>query len=235
MAPAFWSLMPRLPRSWIIHEGLSFHKVWRGHNKEWNIKTKDEKLAYLRFLEEELPHQESPLHSFCLMSNHAHEIYNLLHTKAFSELMRRHHTRYGLFFNRKHHRRGKVAQDRPFTSAIENDEYEMETTFYIHANPLRAKMVKDAKDYVWSTHNLYAYGKRAKWMKFVTFPDWYMRLGRTWRARQRKYRQLFDAYLREKGLIKQGYSVYGIGGLLWKSERREVILSMWKERYGPSG
>jgi len=227
--------MPRLPRKWILHEGLSLHKVWRGHNREWNLKLPFEKRAYLKFLEEELQKQTNPFHAYCLMSNHAHEIYGLENLRAFSEFMRRHHTRYGILFNRTHKRRGKVAQDRPFTAAIEDDLREMETTFYIHANPLRAGMVKDAKDYAWSTHSLYAFGKRANWMKAVTFPSWYLNLGKTWKERQRKYRQLFDAYLRDQGLIRRNFSVYGIGSWMWQHERREAILGMLKDRYGPSG
>ncbi len=144
--------------------------------------------------------------------------------------MRRHHGRYGLFFNRKHQRCGKVAQDRPKTIAIENDSHEMTVTFYIHANPLRARIVRDAKDYPWSTHRLYAFGKKPPWMQHVRFPTWYMDLGRTMEDRQKKYRQLFDAYLRTFGLIKQLFSTYGIGDLRWTRERRGTILEILRER-----
>jgi len=48
--------------------------------------------------------------------------------------------------------------------------------------------------------------------------------------RQRKYRQLFDAYLREFGLIKRTFSIYGIGDLRWKGDRRTSILKSVKDR-----
>jgi REP element-mobilizing transposase RayT len=222
--------MPRLPRDLLLDCGLSFHKVWRGHNREWNLSEPDEKRVYLHMLNEEFSKQKNPLHVVCLMSNHSHEIYSLENLREFSCFMRRHHGRYGQFFNKRHHRCGKVAQDRPKTIAIENDSHEMTTTFYVHANPLRAKIVRDAKDYRWSTHRLYAFGKRAPWMRQVRFPAWYMNLAKTREERQKKYRQLFDAYLRQFGLIKQTFSIYGIGDLRWRSARRAPILEFLRQK-----
>jgi len=225
--------MPRYPRAWILEDERAFHKVWRGHNKEWNLSTPTDKLTYLRFLGEEHVKQgcHNPLHALALMSNHAHEIYSLENLKVFSNFMRQHHGRYGAFFNRSRHRKGKVAQDRPFTCSMEDDHDEMIVTFYIHANPLRANIVKDAKDYLWSTHNLYAFGKKSSWMKGmkVTFPPWYMALGATPKLRQRRYRQLFDAYLKKYGLRKQDFSVYGVGSLPWCLARKIEIRAQWRE------
>jgi len=222
--------MARMPRHLVLENGLAFHKVWRGHNREWNLGEKDEKLAYLGFLNDELVKQRSSLHALCLMSNHTHEVYTLDQIQEFSSFMRRHHGRYGQFFNKKHRRSGKVAEDRPHTSAIESEGFEMTIVFYIHANPVRAGMVKDAKDYVWSTHQLYAFGRKVPWMKNIKFPDWYMNLGRTMKERQKKYRELFDAYLREYGLRKQHFTVYGVGDLRWRRARRMAILAFMKER-----
>ncbi len=226
--------MPRYPRSWILEPGLAFHKVWRGHNREWNLQTPSEKQKYLQLLRDE--HQRlaaiNPLHALCLMSNHAHEVYSLADVERFSNFMRQHHSRYGAFFNRKHKRRGKVAQDRPHTSAIEDEHHEMIVTFYIHANPLRAGICKDAKDYAFSTHALYAFGKKAPWMKGmkITFPTWYMRLGATWKQRQAIYRKLFDAYLREYGLRKRDFPTWGIGSYHWCQARRETFRARWRAK-----
>jgi putative transposase len=212
-----------------LEPGLAFHKIWRAHNREWNLGSPDEKATYLDMLNKEVVKQPSFLHALCLMSNHSHEIYTLEDLPTFSHFMRCHHGRYGLFFNRKHQRCGKVAQDRPRTSAIGDEAHEMIVTFYIHANPVRAKMVKDAKDYSWSTHQLYAFGKRSPWMRNVRFPSWYRNLGKTREDRQRKYRQLFDRYLREHGLIRQVFSVYGIGDPRWRLARRTFILEQTKK------
>jgi putative transposase len=222
--------VPRLPRVLLLEPGLAFHKVWRGHNREPNLGSPDEKHSYLALLNEEIVKQSNPMHALCLMNNHSHEIYSLEHLQNFSSFMRRHHGRYGQLFNRTRGRCGKVAQDRPRTIAIGDEFHEMTVTFYIHANPLRARIVRDAKDYLWSTHRLYAFGKSSPWMKSIRFPPWYLGLGRTMEERQKKYRQLFDAYLREFGLIKRTFSIYGIGDLRWREARRTAILKSIKDR-----
>ena len=143
--------------------------------------------------------------------------------QEFSNLMRNHHSRYGMFFNKKHDRQGKVAYDRPKTCLIESDDYSMTAIFYIHANPLRANITKNAANYRWSTHKLYAFGTRDKINKHVKFPAWYMDLGKTPEERQKKYRKLFDAYLREYGLIKHDFlDSYFYGSYSWNRGRQGI-------------
>lgn len=197
--------MPRIPRHLTVMPDYQVHKIWRGHNREWNLKASHEKQKYTDLINDELTHSPNALHTVVLMSNHTHEIYTVTDVPKFSNEMRRSHGRYGMYFNRLHRRCGKVAQDRPRTCTIEADDYAMRATFYIHANPLRAKIVKDANHYKWSTHSLYAFGKRLPWMKRVVLPGWYLALGDTMLARQRRYRRLFDEYLEEVGLRKLSF------------------------------
>jgi putative transposase len=223
--------MPRIPRNIIIAEGYQVHKIWRGHNREWNLETNDEKEAYFNHLNEYLKKQSNELNAFCPMSNHSHEQYDIKNRQEFSNLMRNHHSKYGMFFNRKHNRQGKVAYERPKTCLIESDDYSMTATFYIHANPVRANITKNAANYRWSTHRLYAFGTRDKINKYVKFPAWYMNLGKTPQERQRKYRKLFDAYLREYGLIKHDFlNGYFYGSYGWVEAGKETIKEWIKSR-----
>lgn len=208
-----------------LSEGFCFHKTWKGHNGEWNINTPSEKRAYLDFLSQEhqkISPKKNPLRAICVMSNHVHEIYTLDVLEIFCKFMRSHHSRYGMYFNKKHQRHGKVAQDRPHTSLMENHHYEMMATFYIHANPLRAGICKDASSYQWSTHALYAFGKRASWMKdfWICFPKWYMALGKTWAQRQKVYRKLFAQYLKKFGEEKIKFLTFGFGTSIWTHNRK---------------
>ncbi len=223
--------MPRVPRHLVLKEGYQAHKVWRSHNEEWNVSSSDEKDRYMEELNRRLSKQENKLHAFTVMSSHVHEQYSVENREEFSKLMRDHHAGYAMYFNKKHKRRGRVAYDRPRTCSIESDEYAMRATFYIHANPIRAGITKDAARYIWSTHRLYAFGKRDKYTRNVVFPEWYMALGKTWKERQRKYRQLFDAYLRECGLIRQDFlKEYFYGSLLWKLKLKEDVKRWIKSR-----
>jgi putative transposase len=221
--------MPRIPRNLILDNDYQTHKIWKGLNGQWHLEKNSEKIAYLDFLNQEIIKQPNELNAFDLMSNHAHELYYIVDREKFSDLMRVHHSRYGMYFNRKRGRTGRIIDDRPKTCMIEDDEYSMRATFYIHANPVRAGMVKDAADYKWSTHRLYAFGERDEFNKNVKFPGWYMELGDSWENRQRRYRQLFDLYLKEEGLIKQEFLKNNFfGSLAWMADRSNII-SDWQK------
>ena len=205
--------------------------MWRSHNKERNIDSNDEKALYLNLLNKELKrkNQSNNLNAYSLMSNHTHEVYDINNKKKFSDLMRNHHSRYGQLFNINHQRSGKVAYDRPKTCLIESEHYSMNATFYIHANPVKAGITKNAANYRWSTHRLYAFGKRDRFSINVKFPDWYMALGKNFQERQKNYRKLFDAYLQEQGLIDLNFlDKYSYGSPLWmmKITRR---ISLWRK------
>jgi len=221
--------MPRVPRNLILDNGFQTHKMWRSHNQESNIGSDDEKLAYMAYLNKLIPKQLNQLNAFTLMSNHTHEQFDIKDKIQFSNLMRDHHSRYGMFFNKKHKRRGRIAYQRPKTCLIESDEYSMRATLYIHANPVRAGITKNASDYRWSTHKLYAFGKREEFMAHVIFPEWYMELGNTWEDRRRNYRRLFDAYLRENGLITQDF-IYNnfLGDTLWMMKHSKQVSDWYK-------
>ena len=226
------SHMSRIPRGLILQRGLQTHKMWRGHNKEGNISSTKDREAYLKVMNKEIDkkNQSNELNALTLMPNHTHEIFHINDEHQFSNMMRNHHSRYGVLFNKRHQRQGKVAYERPKTCLIEDDRYSMLATFYIHANPLKSGIVKNASNYKWSTHRLYAYGKREKWMKNVRFPDWYMDLGRTFEERQKKYRGLFDAYLRDRGLIEDNlFNRYFYGHPLWIMEGKKRI-TQWSRK-----
>lgn len=223
--------MARPPRSLSVVPSFSVHKVWRGHNKEANIRTREQKQKYMDLMNEDLESEKyqagSTLEAATLMDNHTHELNGIRDQVLFSNHMRRHHSRYGAYFNRENNRCGKVAQDRPHTTLVADDTYAMEVVFYIHANPIRANIVKDARDYYWSTHKLYAFGIREPWMRNVVLPRWYLGMGKTDELRQRRYRQLFANYLRTYGPVKRVFlKRLFFGPATWMQERQE-LLKQW--------
>jgi putative transposase len=229
--------MARVPRYLTVRKGFSVHKIWRGHNREFNLGTDSDKAAYLAFMNEDLESKDSKpgswLEALTLMGNHTHEKDHVTDQKRFSDHMRRHHSRYGAYFNRKYKRCGKVAQDRPKTCLIGSVWHEMMVTFYIHANPLRARLVRDLKNYRWSTHRLYAFGLYEDWMRNIVLPQWYMNLGKTMKQRQKKYRSLFQKYLKESNpflsyLIRRPF----FGPPHW-TRQNEQRISNWEHERPP--
>jgi REP element-mobilizing transposase RayT len=198
MNSALQHCMPRESRENTLQECTLLHKIWRGHNRENNIQTDDEKSFYLDVLNEKLPDKECEFRAINLLSNHTHELYQISDIKVFSEFMRSHHTKYGMFFNKKHVRTGKVAEERPKTVPIKSDFQEMIATFYIHTNPLKHGIVhtmEELRHCEWSTHILYGYGIYKKWMKKIILPQWYFNLGTTEQHRQDSYLFLVKEYV----------------------------------------
>ena len=201
----------RIARRYAIRDSGIFHKMWRGHNREHVLASRTDKLSYLSSLRITLTAAIVPFvvwHSYCLMGNHAHETGRLLLKKrmrrclkALGDWMRNAHSRFGMAYNRRNHRQGKVAYDRPKTKEIDAKGGLLQVMFYGDANPVAAGMVSHPSRYPYSSYRYYAYGKKDETTETLTEPPEYVALGSTPGERQKKYRELCDAYLREVGLL----------------------------------
>ena len=62
------------------------------------------------------------------------------------------------------------------------------------------------------------------------FPKWYLDNGETWKIRQRKYRQEFQAYLRKSSKSYTKYSsVMFCGSPLWADAKSTVLKGYMKD------
>ena len=96
------------------------------------------------------------LHSFCLMPNHFHLLIEQTGNVPISKLISQVCTSYAMYINKKYKRVGHVFQDKFKAVLIENNPQLMWTSAYIHMNPVKDKLVKHPKDYLWSSYNDYA-------------------------------------------------------------------------------
>ena len=118
--------------------------MWRAHNREYILQTRKEKLAYLRAMRDDYMKncRDRPfkIQGYTVMSNHAHlNGQNGDNSKPLSDHMRRAHSRFGMGYNKRHDRLGKVAHDRPKIKTSQDETYSMEVMLYDHCNPVRAK------------------------------------------------------------------------------------------------
>lgn len=84
------------------------------------------------------------------MDNH----YHLLVETADANLSKGMHYLNGVYtqrFNRKHGRVGHVFQGRYKAVIVQKESYLLELSKYIVLNPVRAKIVRSAKDWPWSS------------------------------------------------------------------------------------
>lgn len=221
----------RIPRSLILTQtGGLVHKFWRAHNREFLLAKDSNKSLYLHSIQRALTHKsvqnEVSVHAFCVMSNHAHTLASYKSTSGqLSSFMRVAHGHFGQKFNRIHKRQGPVAYDRPKTPLVQNKLWNiLRVHFYIEANPLRARMVRDLKCYRFSSFAFYAWGKKTEHTKLLSIPQWYTDLGKTDKERQSKYRALFNQYL-EEIRFKMPSLTRGdfIGDTLWVSDNKKYL------------
>lgn len=90
-------------------------------------------------------------HSYCLMSNHYHIVVETVEGNL-SKGMRQLNGVYTQYFNQTHQRVGHVFQGRYKGILVDKDSYLLELSRYVVLNPVRARMVNDAKDWPWSSY-----------------------------------------------------------------------------------
>lgn len=119
--------------------------------------------------------EKCQIHAYCSMSNHFHQVVSYKDgSHHLSFLMRQQHALFGIRYNRANKRSGKVAEGRPKTPLIQNDQHRMRVHFYVEANPIRAKIrtLSNLKDYIYSSYGFYAYGKETRFTTLLTIPEW---------------------------------------------------------------
>lgn len=149
--------MPRPLRP--IEEGLIYHVINRGNNRQKVFAKAGDFEAFLKALADLKERKPFALYGYCLLDNHFHLLLRPLAGTSISRIMQSllisHTERY-----HKHHRSsGHVWQGRFKSPVIQNDEHLLTVLRYIEANPLRAHIVERAEDYPWSSYRMHGLGE----------------------------------------------------------------------------
>ncbi|HEY8890497.1 MAG TPA: transposase [Clostridium sp.] len=142
-------------REWF--PGVSYHITSRGNHRNDIFRDEADFGMYLILMKECLKYYEKynyKLICYCLMTNHVHLLIQA-NDKEVSDLIRRLHSMYSRYFNKKYKYIGHLWQDKYFPELIKDDKQMLTTSRYIHLNPFRAKMVKMPEEYEWSSYKIY--------------------------------------------------------------------------------
>lgn len=140
--------MPRQERIIIPHE--AHHITQRGNYRQEIFECDDDFKQYLTWLEEYSKKYKIDVVAYCLMTNHVHIIGTPKDRESFAKVFNILAMRYSQYINRKRKSCGHVWQGRYF-SCVLDEKYLYHAIRYVEQNPVRAKMVKDAWDYKWSS------------------------------------------------------------------------------------
>ncbi len=118
-----------------------YHVTCRGNERRVIFRSLDDRKDFLQLLGRSLNIFDVQLLSYALMPNHFHLL--ICTPKGnLSEFMRHFNISYTGSFNRKYNRTGHLYQGRYKAFLIDEDNYLLEVSRYIHLNPLRMKSQK---------------------------------------------------------------------------------------------
>ena len=178
--------MARLPR--ISPAGVPVHLIQRGNNRDVCFAALEDYSAYVSWLKEYSIKYAVDIHAWVLMTNHVHLLCTPQQDGAVSSMMQSVGRRYMQYFNYQYQRSGTLWEGRYKSCLVQTEKYLMEVYRYIETNPVRANMVDDPSEYVWSSYQINALGKESD---LCTPHPEYLRLGSTWSERMENYRALF--------------------------------------------
>ncbi len=187
--------MPRRPR--YCPAGMPVHVVQRGNNRQVCFTSDKDMAAYAAWLYEAAEKYGVLIHAWVFMTNHIHLLLTPGCDNAISRCMQYLGRYYVRYFNFHYSRTGTLFEGRFKASLVQSNRYLLTCCRYIELNPVRAGLVADPADYVWSSYRANAFGYPVK----MWFPhDEYLSLGRSIEVRQKAYQQLFFEEIGE-GLI----------------------------------
>jgi putative transposase len=140
--------MPRLARS--VCAQVPHHITQRGNRREQVFFTDEDRQAYLGWLKEYAEKHEVDILAYCLMTNHIHLVAIPRTEDGLQQTLKPLHMRYAQRINRTRGWKGHLWQGRFFSSALD-EAYLWAAIRYVERNPVRARMVRKAENYRWSS------------------------------------------------------------------------------------
>lgn len=191
-----------MARQWRIQfEGAIYHVMCRGIERGMIFLDEEDYLRFLGYVEKMVEKFQLDIFAFVLMGNHYHF---LLRTPLpnLSKAMQWLQTAYSVYYNLKHHRVGHLFQGRYKSILVGEEKYWQSLSFYIHLNPICAGMVKELKDYRWSSYHDYV--KLKKVHKWVCNEEILREFGGNKQEQKAKYQQLLmEALGQERKILEE--------------------------------
>ena len=178
--------MPRQPR--LVVAGYPHHIILRGNNRGTIFYNDEDRRFFISCLKDAKQKTKSKIYAYCLMTNHVHLLLEPSKEDGLASMIQSLGRKYVQYINRTHYRTGTLWEGRFKSSLVSKDEYLITCSRYIESNPIRAKIVKDLKDYLWSSFGFKTEGKPDN----ITDEDpTYLSLGKTEKERQINYKKHF--------------------------------------------
>lgn len=131
-----------------------YHIIMRGINRQSIFEDEEDRERLLLTLERYKATCGYSIYAYCLMDNHLHILIKE-EKELLAQTIRRIAGSYVYWYNRKYERIGNLFQDRFKSEPVENDSYFLTVLRYIHQNPVKAGIMRNIKEYKWSSYDEY--------------------------------------------------------------------------------
>ncbi len=165
-------LMPRRPR--FCPAGLPIQLIQRGNNRQVLFTCDSDLAAYSNWLADGAERFGVSVHGWVFMTNHVHLLATPDEEDSLSRLMQFLGRLYVRRFNYTYQRSGTLFEGRFKSCVVQDDQYLLSCLRYIELNPVRAGIVADPGDYLWSIFGAHAFGVR---LRMWSPHDLYLKLG----------------------------------------------------------
>lgn len=142
--------MPRLARGLV--DGFVYHVLNRGNGRQQVFHQDKEYKAFIELMTEAKTMYDVKMLAYCLMPNHFHLLLQPDKAEELSKCMQWLMTSHVRRHHRSHGTSGHIWQGRFKSFIVQQNNHLLTATRYIEGNPVRARLVKSAKDWQWSSH-----------------------------------------------------------------------------------
>ena len=140
--------MPRIAR--IAVEGVPCHITQRGNARQQIFFDETDYRLYLDLLERYSAAARLRIRAYCMMPNHVHLIGVPERPDSMARALGRTHADFARYFNLRRRSCGHVWQARYYSCPLDA-RHLWQAMAYIERNPVRARMVREAGEYEWSS------------------------------------------------------------------------------------
>lgn len=135
-------------------EFSTYHVIMRGNERKNIFQADGDKAKLIDIIERMKKKYNFILEAYCIMDNHVHLLIND-NGNDISKIVKSINISYAYYFNSKNKRVGHLFQDRFKSEIIDDDQYLLEVSKYIHNNPVKARLAKKPDEYCWSSCKAY--------------------------------------------------------------------------------
>ncbi len=141
----------------IVIPGCPHHITQRGNNRQEVFFIEEDRTFYLETLREQCERFSLAIQAYCLMDDHVHLVATPAREESLAKAVGRTNLYYTRYINRLHGRSGHLWQDRFFSCPL-GKEYFRPAVAYMERNPVRARLVRSAWLYPWSSGSAHVKG-----------------------------------------------------------------------------